>query len=78
MGFIVLNMFILALSYEGSSPVMQNVLDKVNLALTGIFTIEVILKFIAFGGKFFTSGWNVFDLFVVLASLFDIVMTYGI
>ena len=39
-----------------------NFLDEVILI---IFTIEILLKFIAFDVRFFKSGWNIFDLIVV-------------
>ena len=47
-----------------------NIVDKVCL---GIFTIELALRFFAFGLAFFTDknqrGWNLFDFIIVVASL---------
>jgi hypothetical protein len=77
MGFIVANMFLLAMTYVGSSDLYNSVLDKINLTFTCVFTIECILKFFAFGFKFFKDAWNVFDLIVVLASFLDIIMEYS-
>jgi voltage-gated sodium channel len=37
-------------------------LDRICL---GIFTAEIALKLFAFGGRFFRSGWNLFDLVIV-------------
>ncbi len=39
-----------------------------NVAL-GIFTIEILLKLIVYGVRFFTGGWNLFDFFVVSIAL---------
>ncbi|MCU0907047.1 MAG: ion transporter [Rhodobacteraceae bacterium] len=41
-------------------------LDRLCLA---IFTIEIALKLVAFGPRFFRSGWNVFDFVIVAISL---------
>jgi len=41
-------------------------LDKACLA---IFVIELAVKLFAFGGRFFKSGWNVFDLLIVGSAL---------
>ncbi|MCR4617293.1 MAG: ion transporter [Lachnospiraceae bacterium] len=46
-------------------PVL-NVLDMICL---GIFVIEILLKLVAYGIRFFTDGWNWFDLIVVVCSL---------
>jgi len=35
----------------------------------GIFVVEILLKLVAFGWRFFTRAWNVFDLAIVLVSL---------
>ncbi len=48
-------------------PVLM-VLDYICL---GIFIIEIILKLFAYGIKFFTDGWNWFDLIIVLCSVFS-------
>ena len=36
--------------------------------------MECVLKLIAHGLSYFSSGWNKFDFFVVLASFLDIAM----
>ncbi|WP_308915742.1 ion transporter [Jannaschia sp. LMIT008] len=41
-------------------------LDRVCL---GIFVVELLLKLYAFGGRFFRSGWNLFDAVIVGISL---------
>ena len=46
-------------------PVLT-VLDNICL---GIFILELLLKIVAYGFRFFTDGWNWFDLIVVVCSL---------
>ena len=41
-------------------------LDRICL---GIFVIEILLKLLAYGGRFFRSGWNLFDFAIVGVSL---------
>jgi len=44
------------------------VLDYICL---GIFILEILLKLIAYGFRFFTDGWNWFDLIIVVCSVFS-------
>lgn len=37
---------------------------------------EMVLKLFAFGKAYFYSGWNIFDFFVVMASILDIVLSH--
>ncbi|RFF26391.1 MULTISPECIES: ion transporter [unclassified Wenzhouxiangella] len=67
---IVVNAIILGL--ETSSAVMARAGDLLlaaNTVILGVFIVEIGLKLIAFGPRFFRSGWNVFDFLVVGASL---------
>lgn len=67
---ILFNAVILGL--ETSRPVMAAagdiilLLDRLCLA---IFIVELALKLFALGGRFFRSGWNIFDLAVVGVAL---------
>jgi len=63
---IIANAVILGL--ETSPAVMARfgyVLVALNTAILGAFIIEIGLKLVAFGPRFFRSGWNVFDFLVV-------------
>ena len=68
-GVIVLNAIVLGM--ETSKTLMATAgpliigIDRICLA---IFTAEIALKLFARGGKFFRSGWNLFDFFVVAIS----------
>ncbi len=65
-GLIVLNAITLGMS--ASAYMQENfgsalyIFDSVAL---GIFTIELVLKILALRHRFFKSGWNLFDLFIV-------------
>lgn len=75
MSLIVLNIVTMGMNYEGSKDSYNNILDNINLFFTTCFCTELVLKFFAFGFKsFWSSGWNKFDLFVVVSSLMDILL----
>ncbi len=69
-GLIIINAVILGL--ETSPAVMSAagpVLVAANTAILGVFVVEILLKLIAFGPRFFRSGWNIFDFFIVSIAL---------
>ena len=39
---------------------------------TTFFTCEAVLKLLACSKTYFDSGWNIFDLIIVIASLVDL------
>jgi voltage-gated sodium channel len=65
-GVIVLNAIILGM--ETSEPLMASfgpviiMLDRICLA---IFVVELVLKLVALGPRFFRNGWNLFDFVIV-------------
>lgn len=74
MSCIVLNMIQMACFYEGMSTGIASILDFSNYIFTAIFIIEAMCKIIAFGGSYLKNAWNKFDFFVVISSIFDIVL----
>ena len=72
---IVLNMFQMAIDYEGSSVTYNKALTYINYIFTAIFTIECCLKLGASGKNYFSSNWNNFDFFVVFSSIVEIVLS---
>lgn len=67
---IVLNAITLGL--ETSSAALRNfggTLSFLDHAALAYFTIEVALRMIAHGRRFFPNGWNLFDLVIVATSL---------
>lgn len=72
---ILLNIISMALSYDGQSKYYESILTSINYFFSSVFLMEMILKHIGLGFKrYWISGWNRFDAFVVFASIIDIVM----
>ncbi|MEM9765104.1 MAG: ion transporter, partial [Pseudomonadota bacterium] len=69
-GVIILNAVVLGLetsaSFMRSAGPLLIVLDTLCLA---IFVVEILLKLVAQGWRFFTRGWNLFDFVIVGISL---------
>lgn len=69
---IIINSIIMGL--QTSKTVVSsigNVLEILDYICLGIFIIEILLKLVAYGGKFFTDAWNCFDVIVVVCSVFS-------
>ena len=67
---IAFNAVILGL--ETSKPLMQSaggLIYALDYACLTIFVVELALKLVAFGPRFFRNGWNVFDFVIVGISL---------
>lgn len=63
---ILINAAILGL--ETSSAVMNRAggfILAIDMLCLGVFIIELLLKLWAYGGRFFRSGWNLFDFVIV-------------
>ncbi len=56
----------------------NNTLYKVDFAILLIFTLELILKLIAYRKEFFKNGWNYFDTIVVGLSLLPSLLDFSI
>ena len=71
-GLIFFNLLILCMSYENSSNDYILFLKINNKIVTILFTVEFLLKLIAYGFKsFFYVSWNIFDFVLVLISYID-------
>ncbi|KAM9250199.1 voltage-dependent L-type calcium channel subunit alpha-1F [Cariama cristata] len=73
---ILLNTIALAVQhYEQSTP-FNYVMDLLNMVFTGLFTVEMVLKIIAFKPRhYFCDAWNTFDALIVVGSVVDIAVT---
>ncbi|XP_021105659.1 voltage-dependent L-type calcium channel subunit alpha-1F isoform X2 [Heterocephalus glaber] len=73
---ILLNTVALAMQhYEQTAP-FNYAMDILNMIFTGLFTIEMVLKIIAFKLKhYFADAWNTFDALIVVGSIVDIAVT---
>ena len=75
---ILINMIVMAMSYDGASATYLATLDYVNIACTAVFVIEAAIKITGLGKNYFGSSWNQFDFFIVVTSIADIVITYAL
>ncbi|SIS51982.1 voltage-gated sodium channel [Roseivivax lentus] len=69
-GVILFNAFVLGL--ETSETIMAEagtLIRALDIACLSVFVIEILAKLIAHGGRFFRSGWNIFDFVIVGLSL---------
>ncbi|XP_068939098.1 voltage-dependent L-type calcium channel subunit alpha-1F, partial [Petaurus breviceps papuanus] len=73
---ILLNTITLAMQhYEQTAP-FNYTMDVLNMVFTGLFTVEMLLKVIAFKPKhYFCDAWNTFDALIVVGSVVDIAVT---
>lgn len=70
-GLILLNAVTLGLeTYPVRSAFITAIIPVLDAVIVSVFVVELILKMIAYGPRFFKSGWNWFDLIIVSISLF--------
>ena len=74
MTIIVLNMIQMGCLFEGAPNSWLDILSFSNAIFTFIFITEAVLKLIAFGWSYFDNSWNNFDFFVVVSSVFDLLL----
>ncbi|XP_077123184.1 voltage-dependent L-type calcium channel subunit alpha-1C isoform X8 [Ranitomeya variabilis] len=73
---ILLNTICLAMQHYGQSCSFKEAMNILNMVFTGLFTVEMILKLIAFKPKhYFCDAWNTFDALIVVGSIVDIAIT---
>uniref|UniRef100_A0A665U6B8 Voltage-dependent L-type calcium channel subunit alpha n=1 Tax=Echeneis naucrates TaxID=173247 RepID=A0A665U6B8_ECHNA len=73
---IILNTLCLAIQHHGQSYLFNYAMDILNMVFTGVFTVEMILKLIAFKPRGYVGdAWNVFDALVVIGSVVDIILS---
>uniref|UniRef100_A0A3P8UJ11 Voltage-dependent L-type calcium channel subunit alpha n=1 Tax=Cynoglossus semilaevis TaxID=244447 RepID=A0A3P8UJ11_CYNSE len=67
---IILNTLCLAIQHHGESQMFNYAMDILNMVFTGVFTVEMIFKLIAFKPRGYVGdAWNVFDALVVIGSV---------
>ncbi|KAM4676189.1 voltage-dependent L-type calcium channel subunit alpha-1C [Discoglossus pictus] len=73
---ILLNTICLAMQHYGQSCSFKEAMNILNMLFTGLFTVEMILKLIAFKPKgYFSDPWNVFDFLIVIGSVVDVILS---
>ncbi|CAF97224.1 unnamed protein product, partial [Tetraodon nigroviridis] len=73
---ILLNTICLAMQHHGQTKSFNNAMNILNMLFTGLFTVEMILKLIAFKPRgYFSDPWNVFDFLIVIGSIIDVILS---
>ncbi|CAB3400469.1 unnamed protein product [Caenorhabditis bovis] len=76
MTMICCNTIILMMKFYKNPQFYEEILRLFNTALTAVFTVESILKILAFGVRnYFRDGWNRFDFVTVVGSITDALVT---
>ncbi|XP_041876278.1 LOW QUALITY PROTEIN: voltage-dependent P/Q-type calcium channel subunit alpha-1A [Corvus kubaryi] len=76
MAMIALNTIVLMMKFYDASDTYEYVLKMFNNVFTSLFSLECLLKIMAFGVlNYFRDAWNVFDFVTVLGSITDILVT---
>uniref|UniRef100_A0A8C5L3H4 Voltage-dependent P/Q-type calcium channel subunit alpha n=1 Tax=Jaculus jaculus TaxID=51337 RepID=A0A8C5L3H4_JACJA len=76
MALIALNTVVLMMKFYGASVAYENALRVFNIVFTSLFSLECVLKVMAFGIlNYFRDAWNIFDFVTVLGSITDILVT---
>ncbi|KAM3865783.1 LOW QUALITY PROTEIN: voltage-dependent R-type calcium channel subunit alpha-1E-like [Diretmus argenteus] len=72
---IALNTVVLMMKYHSAPAAYDTVLKHLNSAFTVLFSMECILKIMAFGFvNYFRDTWNIFDFITVLGSITEIIV----
>jgi hypothetical protein len=76
MMLIFINTAFLALEYDKMPSTLVTTLNIGNYVLTGLFTLEMILKLYGLGfWDYVRDGFNIFDAFIVAISLLEIILS---
>ncbi|XP_073397287.1 voltage-dependent N-type calcium channel subunit alpha-1B [Dendrobates tinctorius] len=76
MVMIALNTIVLMMKFYGASDTYEEMLKCLNIIFTSMFSLECILKIVAFGVlNYLRDAWNIFDFVTVLGSITDILVT---
>ncbi|ELK37127.1 Voltage-dependent R-type calcium channel subunit alpha-1E [Myotis davidii] len=76
MAMIALNTIVLMMKYYSAPCTYELALKYLNIAFTMVFSLECVLKIIAFGFlNYFRDTWNIFDFITVIGSITEIVLT---
>ncbi|KAG5274596.1 hypothetical protein AALO_G00138030 [Alosa alosa] len=73
---IMLNTMCLGMQHCNQSQHVTDLSDMLNVIFTVLFTVEMILKLMAFKAKgYFGDPWNVFDFVIVIGSVVDVTLS---
>jgi Ion transport protein len=70
---IIINTVILACNWYGMKETTESAMGLINQIFTAIFSMEALMKIIAFGSLYFRKAWNVFDFAILVLTIVQIV-----
>lgn len=71
---ILFNSLCLCVKWPNMSSKAESTLETINYFFTLIFFIEMIVKLLGFGKRYFRDNWNRFDFLVVMTSVTFIII----
>ncbi|RLN96091.1 hypothetical protein BBJ28_00027013 [Nothophytophthora sp. Chile5] len=71
---IITNTLLMATQYFGESSLQIDIVNFLNEIFAAVFTLEAVMKLMAYGWEYFEDQWNQFDFFVVLGTLLSIIV----
>merc|ERR1712096_449038 len=63
---IILNTGVMAITYSGQPEWYSTTLEVINIVFAVTFTVEAIIKLVAYTIYYFKDQWNVFDFTIVI------------
>ncbi|CBJ26318.1 Voltage Gated Calcium/Sodium Channel subunit alpha [Ectocarpus siliculosus] len=73
---IVLNTIVMAMQFFGQGNVYTRCIEGANYSFSFIFTVEAIIKILAFRRAYFIDPWNRFDIFIVIGTNLGLAMLW--
>jgi hypothetical protein len=65
----------MSINWYDSPSSLESSLEYVNYVFAGIFTLEAVIKIIAFGPRdYLSKGWNIFDFSIVIISYVTLII----
>ena len=72
--FIVCNTILMAIKHYRMSKLLEDISEQSNYVFAIVFNVEMILKLIGLGKIYFYTMWNNFDMAIVFATDFGILL----
>ena len=71
---IFFNVALLMFSWYGNAKIQSQIIETINKILLAVYVVEFFIKVIAFGLAYFSDGWNLLDITVVLAAIVELLL----
>ena len=54
------------MTWVGEPGILSQIMEYVNIAFTVVYTVEMIIKLVAYKKYYFKNNWNIFDFLIVI------------